>query len=133
MNSVKITSALLNKVVENKPSRFDMAINFYCCVEKNNRYYLVAYYYNPTWNLWYPFYDDVNKTPIKKESAANTYKNLLQESDSVLNVNLNEKLDLAHKRFKELVGCDCEIKESKHKTGICSCIGILKLLFTKRS
>ena len=31
MKTIQITNEILNKNVENKPSRFDMAVNFYCC------------------------------------------------------------------------------------------------------
>ena len=106
---------MLNKKIQHKPFRFDMAINFYCCLQKNNKYYLVAYFYNPAWNLYYPFYDDVNKTPILKESKANTYKELIHETNQIININLSEKLLLAKKRFKELVGCDCKVIQSKTK------------------
>ena len=115
MNTIQITNDLLDKKVENKPSRFDMAINFYCCLEKDKKYYLVAYYYNPAWNLYYPFYDDVNKTPIIKESKANTYKELVQETNQIINIDLDEKLELAHKRFIELIGCDCKVMQAKTK------------------
>ena len=113
MNSIQITDEMLNKKVENKPSRFDMAINFYCCVKKDSKYFLVAYYYNPAWNVFYPFYDDINKTPIIKKSNATTYRELIQETNETININLQEKLDLAHKRFRELIGCDCKVKQSK--------------------
>ena len=66
MNTIQITKSVLDKKIQHKPSRFDMAINFYCCLEKDNKYYVATYYYNPAWNLYYPFYDDVNKTPILK-------------------------------------------------------------------
>lgn len=115
MNTVQITNNLLNKKLQHKPSRFDMAINFYCCLEKDNKYYLVAYYYNPAWNLYYPFYDDVNKTPIMQESKANTYKELIQETNQTMNVDLDKKIKLAQRRFKELVGCDCKVVQSKIK------------------
>ena len=115
MDVIQITNDLLDKKVENKPSRFDMAINFYCCLEKDNKYYLVAYYYNPAWNLYYPFYDDVNKTPILQESKANTYKELIQETNQIVDIDLDEKLELAHKRFIELIGCDCNVMQAKTK------------------
>ena len=115
MNTIQITNDLLDKKVKNKPSRFDMAINFYCCLEKDDKYYLVAYYYNPAWNLYYPFYDDVNKTPIVQVSKANTYKELIQETNQIININLDIKLELAHKRFKELIGCDCKVIPVKTK------------------
>ena len=115
MNTIQITNDLLDKKVENIPSRFDMAINFYCCLEKDNKYYLVAYYYNPAWNLYYPFYDDVNKTPIIQESKANTYKELIQETNQIIDIDLDEKLELSHKRFIELIGCDCKVVRAKTK------------------
>lgn len=115
MNTIQITNDLLDKRLTNKPSRFDMAINFYCCLEKDNKYYLVAYYYNPAWNLYYPFYDDVNKTPILKQSKSNTYKELIQETNEVIDIDLDEKIKLAHKRFKELIGCDCKVMHAKTK------------------
>jgi hypothetical protein len=73
MKNIQITPDILSLEIENIPSRFDMAINFYCCVKKDDKYFLVAYYYNPSWNLYYPFYDDINKLPIIKESKSNTY------------------------------------------------------------
>lgn len=115
MNTIQITNDLLNKRVENKPSRFDMAINFYCCVKMAGKYFLVAYYYNPAWNLFYPFYDDVNKTPILKESRAKTYGELIKEANEIIKIDLNEKLKLAQGRFVELVGCGCKVKPSKTK------------------
>ena len=61
MKTIQITKDLLNNKLKNKPYRFDMAINFYCCIKRDDKYYLVTYYYNPAWNLYYPFYDDINK------------------------------------------------------------------------
>lgn len=113
MKTIQITNEILNKNVENKPSRFDMAVNFYCCLRQNGKYYLVTYYYNPAWDLWYPFYDDVNKTPIVKTSNSKTYRELIEETNQVLNVNIENKLKLAYKRFKELIGCKCKVKQSK--------------------
>ncbi len=52
---------------EIKVERFDMAINFYAIVNINNNPHLICYDYNPIWNSWYPFYDDMNKTPIFKK------------------------------------------------------------------
>ena len=115
MKEIQINDSLLNEKIQHKPSRFDMAINFYCCLEKDKKYYLAAYYYNPAWNLYYPFYDDVNKTPILQESKANTYKELIKEADEVLKINLDEKIALAQKRFKELIGCACKVVPSKTK------------------
>ena len=57
MKTIQITNEILDEKVENKPSRFDMAMNFYCCLRQNGKYYLATYYYNPAWDLWYPFYD----------------------------------------------------------------------------
>ena len=115
MNTKQITKSMLDKKIQQKPSRFDMAINFYCCLEKDNKFYLVAYYYNPTWNLYYPFYDDVNKTPILQQSKANTYRELINETNRIIEINLDEKLNLAQKRFKELIGCDCNVIQAKTK------------------
>ena len=115
MDTIQITDDILNDKIQHKPSRFDMAINFYCCIEKDNKNYLVAYYYNPAWNLYYPFYDDVNKTPIIKQSISNTYKQLIQEANQTISINLDEKILLAQKRFRELVGCDCKVIQSKTK------------------
>lgn len=115
MNTIQITNNLLNKKIQHKPSRFDMAINFYCCLEKENKYYLVAYYYNPAWNLYYPFYDDINKTPIIQESKANTYRELIQETNQIIDIDLDDKIKLAQNRFKELVGCNCNVIQSKTK------------------
>jgi hypothetical protein len=81
-------------------------------VKKGEKYYLLAYY-NPAWHLFYPFYDDVNKSPVLKQSNAETYKDLINETNEVLNIDLEDKLRLAHKRFKEIFGCDCKIKPSK--------------------
>ena len=113
MKTIQITNEILNKIVENKPSRFDMAVNFYCCLKQNDKYYLVTYYYNPAWDLWYPFYDDVNKTPIVKTSNSKTYRELIEETNQVLNVDMENKLKLAYKRFEELIGCKCKVKQSK--------------------
>lgn len=113
MKTIQITNEILNKNVENKPSRFDMAVNFYCCLKQNDKYYLVTYYYNPAWDLWYPFYDDVNKTPIVKTSNSKTYRELIEETNQVLNVDMENKLKLAYKRFEELIGCKCKVKQSK--------------------
>lgn len=113
MKAIQITNEILNKNVENKPSRFDMAVNFYCCIRQNGKYYLVTYYYNPAWDLWYPFYDDVNKTPIVKTSNSKTYRELIEETNQVLNVDIENKLKLAYKRFEELIGCKCKVKQSK--------------------
>ena len=115
MKTIQITNDLLNKTIENKPSRFDMAINFYCSIKKDNKYYLVAYYYNPTWNLYFPFYDDKNKTPILQDSNANTFQELINETNQIIDIDLEDKLYLAHKRFAELIGCSCETKQSKVK------------------
>lgn len=113
MKAIQITNEILNKNVENKPSRFDMAVNFYCCLRQNGKYYLVTYYYNPAWDLWYPFYDDINKTPIVKTSNSKTYRELIEETNQVLNVDMENKLNLAYKRFEELIGCKCKVKQSK--------------------
>ena len=113
MKTIQITNEILNKIVENKPSRSDMAVNFYCCLKQNDKYYLVTYYYNPAWDLWYPFYDDVNKTPIVKTSNSKTYRELIEETNQVLNVDMENKLKLAYKRFEELIGCKCKVKQSK--------------------
>ena len=113
MKAIQITNEILNKNVENKPSRFDMAVNFYCCIRQNGKYYLVTYYYNPAWDLWYPFYDDVNKAPIVKTSNSKTYRELIEETNQVLNVDIENKLKLAYKRFEELIGCKCKVKQSK--------------------
>jgi hypothetical protein len=112
---VQITNDLLDKKPTNKPSRFDMAINFYCCLKKDNKHYLVTYYYNPAWNLYYPFYDDIHKTPITHNSKSNTYGELIEETNKILGIDLEEKLNLAHKRFIELIGCDCKVVPSKTK------------------
>ena len=112
MNNVKITDEILNKKIENKPSRFDMAINFYCCVYKDGNYYLVGYYYNPEWDLYYPFYDDVNKTPVLKQSTANTYGELLKETDETILIDIEEKLNYAKQRFFELIGTRCNVEKS---------------------
>ena len=108
-----ITNDVLNNKITNKPSRYDMAICFYCCLKIKEKYYLVAYDYNPAWNLFFPFYDDINKTPILQESKATTYGELIEETNQIFNSNLDEKLNLAKKRFKELFGCNCTVKPSK--------------------
>lgn len=113
MNTIQVTKEILDNKIENNPTRFDMAINFYCCLKKDNNYYLVTYYYNPAWNFYYPFYDDKNKTPILQKSNAKTYGELISETNSIININLKEKLDLAHKRFFELFGCNCQVKPCK--------------------
>jgi len=96
------------------PSRFDMAVNFHCCVEKNNEYFVVGFYYNPAWNVFYPFYDDVNKTPVVKQANSSTFSELATECDTVLNVDVNEKLQFALNRFKEIFGCNCKVKQSNN-------------------
>lgn len=113
MKTIQITNNILNNQVENKPSRFDMAINFYCCVEKLGRYYLACYYYNPAWDMYYPFYDDVNKTPVLRQSISKTYGELIKETNSIIDIDINDKVELAKKRFKELIGCSCEVVQSK--------------------
>lgn len=113
MKTIQITNEILDNNVKNKPSRFDMAVSFYCCLRQTGKYYLVTYYYNPAWDLWYPFYDDVNKTPIVKTSNSKTYRELIEETNQVLNVDIENKLKLAYKRFEELIGCKCKVKQSK--------------------
>ena len=110
MNTIEITKEILPKIVENSPSRFDMAINFYCAIKKAGKYFLVTYFYNPVWALYYPFYDDINKTPILKESKVKTYKDLVEECNQVFNINLKSKVQMAKKRFNQLVGCNCNVK-----------------------
>lgn len=61
------------------------------------------------------FYDDINKTPILKQSNSKTYADLINETNNIFNVDIEEKLYLAQNRFKELIGCDCKIKPSKVK------------------
>ncbi len=102
------------KKLEMIPSRFDMAVNFHCCVEKNNDFFVVGFYYNPAWNVFYPFYDDVNKTPVVKRAKSSTFSELANECDNILNVDINEKLQLALSRFKEIFGCSCKVKQSKN-------------------
>ncbi len=97
---------------EIKVERFDMAINFYAIVNINNNPHLICYDYNPIWNSWYPFYDDINKTPIFKKSTSSTYKQLIDECNKLLNIDLENKVSLAKNRFKELV-CNDEIKLDK--------------------
>ena len=111
MDSVLFDKSLTGKL-ENSPSRFDMAVNFHCCVKKSNKYYVLGFYYNPIWNVYYPFYDDVNKTPVLVKSKAKTYSELAKECGEVLNVNLSDKLNLAYSRFKEIFGCGCKVKKS---------------------
>lgn len=104
----------MNQKIDNnvKIKRFDMAVNFYSILEIEGSPNLVCYDYNPIWNSWYPFYDDINKSPVEKLSNAKTYKELIEECDKILNINLNEKIQLAKIRFKELVGeADFELKE----------------------
>lgn len=115
MDTVQITNNLLNKKVENKPKRFDMAINFFCCLKNGSEYFLVTYYYNPAWNLYYPFYDDKNKVPVLTQSKSETYKELINETNNIININLEDKVILAYKRFEELIGCKCKVKLSKNK------------------
>ena len=57
---------MLNSKIENnvKIERFDMAVNFYAVINIDGNPNLICYDFNPAWNSWYPFYDDVNKTPI---------------------------------------------------------------------
>lgn len=112
MECIQITEKILNKAVINKPQRFDMAVNFYCCIKKGCEYFLVTYY-NPAWNFFYPFYDDINKQPILKKSLSNTYCDLIKETDKTLEIDLNEKLNLAYQRFFEIFECNCKTKQSK--------------------
>ena len=103
-----IKQNMVNQKVPYVVSRFDMAINFYCIIKKNNKFYLVTYYYNPDWDLYYPFYDDKNKTPQNYPSKAKKYSNLIKESDAFFN-DPEKYLKLAQKRFKELIGCSCDV------------------------
>ncbi len=103
-----------NKKLKEMPSRFDMAVNFHCCIKKDNEYYVVGFFYNPAWNMFYPFYDDVNKTPILQKSKSFTCQELAIECDKVLNVNLDEKLQLASNRFREVFDCGCKVKKSSN-------------------
>ncbi len=93
-----------------KVERFDMAINFYEIVEKDNGKYLKVYEYNPIWKSLYPFYDDVNKHAMEFQSKAKTYKELIDEFEHSYKIDLNEKLKLAMNRYFELT--------SNHATGI---------------
>ena len=95
-----------------KIERFDMAINFYAIVNIEGQPNLVCYDYNPAWNSWYPFYDDINKIPAIQKSKSKTYKDLIKECDKILNIDLQQKLSQAKDRFKQLVG-DTEIKLDK--------------------
>lgn len=42
-----------------------------------------------------------------------TYRELIEETNQVLNVDMENKLKLAYKRFEELIGCKCKVKLSK--------------------
>ncbi len=96
---------LENNIKENiKIERFDMAINFYSVVKINGSPNLVCYDFKSVWNSWFPFYDDVNKTPVIKPSEAKTYDDLIRECDKYIDINIDEKIKLAKDRFKELIG-----------------------------
>ena len=68
MKSMIIEKKMLNSKIDDnvKIERFDMAVNFYAIINVDGNPNLISYDFNPAWNSWYPFYDDVNKTPIKK-------------------------------------------------------------------
>lgn len=100
-----------NKITR-KPSRFDMAINFYFCFENAGKYYSV-FYYDGKWDKYYPFYDDKNKNPIIKESKSSTYRELINEIDKEIVFDLSTKLDLAKKRFAEIFGINCDVEKSE--------------------
>lgn len=87
-----------------KIERFDTAINFYATINLDNEPHLICYDYNPVWDSWYPFYDDINKTPVIHHSSAKTYKGLIEECDHLINIDLKEKLSLAKQRFDDLIG-----------------------------
>ena len=62
--------------------------------------------------MYYPFYDDVNKTPVLKESTSKTFGELIKETDETIPINEKEKVALAINRFEELIGCKCKVIKS---------------------
>lgn len=112
MDTIQIETNMYNTILKNKPTRFDMAINFYSCIKKDNKFYLTTYYYNSLWDLYYPFYDDINKTPIIEKCTSNTFGELVEETDKKLLLIVNEKLKQAHKRFFDMFDTNCTIKQS---------------------
>jgi len=64
-----------------KIERIDIAVNFYLVVEDKGIHCLVTYDYNPVYKSWFPFYDDVNKTPTLVHNTAKTYGELIFECD----------------------------------------------------
>ncbi len=85
-----------------KIERFDMAINFYEFVNVGKETFLKVYEYNPAWKSLYPFYDDVNKTPLKYKSKAKTYKDLIDEYNANYFIDIEQKTSLAKKRYFDL-------------------------------
>ena len=113
METIQIRNEILNEPLIYKPTRFDMAVSFYCCLKNKEKYLVVGYYYNPIWDLYFPFYDDVNKKPILKSSTSTTYKELVEEFNTTMIINQEEKLKLAKERFKKLIGCECCLLSDK--------------------
>lgn len=109
-----IEKKMLNSKIDDnvKIERFDMAVNFYAIINVDGNPNLISYDFNPAWNSWYPFYDDVNKTPIIKKSKAKTYGELIKECDESIKISIDEKINLAKARFKKLIGdSDFEIEK----------------------
>ncbi len=85
-----------------KVERFDMAVNFYELSKINDKIFLKVYEYNPVWKSWFPFYDDVNKSPMLYNSKAKTYGELIDEFNNNYVIDINEKLEFAKDRYFEL-------------------------------
>lgn len=109
---LQITEDMDKNKIKKKPSRFDMAINFYLTVKRTGRFYLVVFY-NKQWGLYYPFYDNKNKKAVIEPSKSDYYHELIREADEVLNIKLEEKLELAKELFGKVFGVNCEVIKSK--------------------
>ena len=93
-----------------KPTRADMAINFYCYVKIEGAEGLICYDYNPVWDTWYPFYDDVNKTPVLHSFSGETLEEQIAEHAKVMPIDLSEKVELARQRFCEIFNTTCIVR-----------------------
>jgi len=112
MQNYIITDGNKNNVIPAgcMPGRADMAISFICHTDNG----LLTYDYNPAWNSWYPFYDDVNKTPIQCDFNGKTFKDLIAEHERIMPVDLPAQLEKAHLRFAEIFGTNCKVRPLKN-------------------
>lgn len=101
-----------NEVIDPQfmPKRLDMAVNFYCCVEKEGKKYLTTYDYNPVWKSWYPFYDDVNKISKLFNCQGKTFEELIQEHNENMKIDIDDKINKAKLLFEKIFDCEIEIK-----------------------